>query len=73
MEVGSEETLLQVLRKVGLDMDSSCEVGNCGTCNVKVCEGNVLHRGVGLEDEDEGEMGMLSCVSRGIGHILIEV
>lgn len=70
--VGEEETLLEVLRRVGLEVDSSCEVGNCGTCRVKVCEGVVLDRGVGLGEEME-ERGMLSCVSRGVGHIVVEV
>lgn len=74
-EVGSEETLLQVLRGAGLSVDSSCEVGNCGTCEVRVCSGDVMHRGtsLGREEEEDGEKGMLSCVSRGIGHLVIEV
>lgn len=74
LDVGEEETLLQVLKRVGLEVDSSCEVGNCGTCRVKVCEGTVLNRGVGLGDaEEEGAREMLSCVSRGVGHIVVEV
>ncbi|CZR53318.1 related to phthalate 4,5-dioxygenase oxygenase reductase subunit [Phialocephala subalpina] len=71
LEVKGEKTLLQVLRDAGLDVDSSCETGNCGTCRVEVCEGKVEHRGSGLGEEDKGK-AMLSCVSRGVGHIVID-
>lgn len=70
--VGEEESLLEVLRDAGFEVDSSCGVGNCGTCRVKVCEGKVEHRGSGLGAEGRKEV-MLSCVSRGMGHIVIEI
>jgi ferredoxin len=55
-----------------LDVDSSCEVGNCGTCKVDVCAGRVEHRGTGLL-EAEKAAAMLSCVSRGIGTIVLDL
>ncbi|XXH04292.1 hypothetical protein Hte_010706 [Hypoxylon texense] len=74
LQVGAEETLLEVLRKHFGDDDvpSSCEVGNCGTCKVVVRSGRVEHRGTALLDEEKRE-AMLSCVSRGIGRIAIEI
>lgn len=72
LEVGESETLLGVLRGAGWDVDSSCETGNCGTCKVNVCDGVVEHRGSGLSEEDKEKGEMLSCVSRGRGHIVIE-
>jgi ferredoxin-NADP reductase len=71
LRVEGENTLLQTLKEAGLDVDSSCEVGNCGTCRVEVCEGKVEHRGSGLS-EDEKHKAMLSCVSRGVGHLIID-
>jgi ferredoxin len=72
VEVGPTQSLLDALKEVGMDIDSSCEVGNCGTCRVEVCEGRVEHRGTGLlEKEKEG--GMLSCVSRGVGRIVLDL
>jgi ferredoxin-NADP reductase len=71
LEVEGEKTLLQVLREAGLEVDSSCETGNCGTCRVEVCEGKVEHRGSGLEEEEK-DKAMLSCVSRGIEHLVID-
>jgi ferredoxin-NADP reductase len=74
VRVEADETLLQVLqREFGTArVASSCEVGNCGTCKVTLRTGRVDHRGTALM-EDEKENGMLSCVSRGIGRIAIEI
>ena len=72
VSVGEEETLLEVLRK-DFDIASSCEAGNCGTCKVMVKEGRVEHRGTGLTGEEQEGGYMLSCVSRGIGRIAIEI
>lgn len=72
VEVGATQTLLDVLKEAGMDVDSSCEVGNCGTCKVDVCEGRVEHKGTGLLDEEKGE-AMLACVSRGVGRIVLDL
>ncbi|RDL38962.1 uncharacterized protein BP5553_03302 [Venustampulla echinocandica] len=71
MDVGPDESLLEVLRREGWSVESSCEVGNCGTCQVSVCEGTVEHRGVPLCEHREGNKAMLSCVSRGLGHLVV--
>jgi MOSC domain-containing protein YiiM/ferredoxin-NADP reductase len=72
LEVKEEETLLEVLKKAGLDVQSSCEVGNCGTCRVGIREGKVEHRGTGLREEEKRSW-MLSCCSRALGHIVVEL
>jgi MOSC domain-containing protein YiiM/ferredoxin-NADP reductase len=69
--VDGDKTLLETLRDAGLEVESSCETGNCGTCRIEVCEGKVEHRGSALSEEDKN-VSMLSCVSRGIGHIVID-
>jgi ferredoxin-NADP reductase len=58
---------------VMLDRDSttaySCQQGFCGTCKVKVLEGEVDRRGRALEGDDE----MLVCVSRAkSGRVVID-
>ena len=72
VQVGGEESLLEALRKVFDGVESSCEVGNCGTCRISVVEGRVEHRGVGLPESEKQE-AMLSCVSRGVGRIVVEI
>lgn len=72
VKVGEEETLLECLQRYFDDVDSSCGVGNCGTCRVGLRDGRVDHRGTALT-EDEKATSMLSCVSRGVGRITIEI
>lgn len=72
VEVGATQSLLDVLKEAGMDVDSSCEVGNCGTCKVDVCSGRVEHKGTGLMDEEKCG-AMLACVSRGIGRIVLDL
>jgi MOSC domain-containing protein YiiM/ferredoxin-NADP reductase/ferredoxin len=74
LQVGADQTLLEVLRAAGFEMTSSCEVGNCGTCRVRVRSGRVEHRGSALDDEEkQNDAAMLACVSRGVGHLCIEL
>lgn len=82
LTVGPRQSLLEALRSAGLEVASSCEVGHCGTCVVDVRSGKVEHRGTGLvevevEVEERGEgnrgRGMLSCVSRGRGHVVLDL
>ncbi|KAG8671705.1 hypothetical protein FPOAC1_004959 [Fusarium poae] len=70
-QVSREKSLLQVLSDAGFEIESSCLVGNCGTCMVDVCKGEVEHKGVALNDEQKKE-SMLTCVSRGKEKIVID-
>ncbi|KAL4899354.1 hypothetical protein BDW74DRAFT_189377 [Aspergillus multicolor] len=70
--VAKTSTLLDVLRETGFDIPSSCEAGNCGTCRVGVRRGRIEHRGTGLPEAEKGN-AMLSCVSRGVGTIVLEL
>lgn len=72
LKVSEEETLLEVIKRDIGDLESSCEVGNCGTCKVVLKSGRVDHRGTALSPEEKAG-SMLSCVSRGIGRIVIEI
>ena len=72
LKIGEDETLLEVLRKEFEEVPSSCEVGNCGTCKVALKSGTVDHRGTALMEEEKAD-SMLSCVSRGVGRIAVEI
>lgn len=72
VEVAGGESLLDALRSAGFQVPSTCEVGNCGTCRVGVRRGRIEHRGTGLL-ENEKDTAMLSCVSRGVGHIVLDL
>lgn len=71
LQIPGEKSLLDVLNDAGFDIESSCMVGNCGTCMVEYCQGEVLHHGLAL-DNDQKETTLLSCVSRGKGRIVVD-
>lgn len=75
VKVGADQSLLEALQaRFGADqVPSSCEVGNCGTCVVRLRSGRAEHRGSALGEEDWAGGSMLSCVSRGVGRITIEI
>lgn len=72
IQVGSNQSLLQALNEEAIPVPYACQMGICGTCEVAVCNGEVLHNDTFLTDE-ERKMKMLSCVSRGIGDITIKI
>lgn len=63
--VTPEATILDALIDEGIEMDSSCTEGICGTCEVGVLKGDIEHRDFVLSDsEQESGTTMLPCVSR---------
>jgi ferredoxin-NADP reductase len=65
LTVAPEQTVLEVLQDDGVFVDSSCEEGTCGSCEVAVVDGAIDHRDSVLtrEERDEGKL-MMVCVSR---------
>ncbi|WP_377890939.1 PDR/VanB family oxidoreductase [Alkalihalobacillus sp. R86527] len=70
--VKENESLLQRLRNEGYSISYACRMGICGSCEVTLCEGEVLHSDSFLTKEEK-KSKMLSCVSRGLGNIEISV
>ena len=75
VEVGTNEVLLDVLLREGIDAPHSCQAGSCGTCRCKLVEGKVkelLDSGYVL-DREEIEAGyILSCQSQPLSDVSIE-
>ncbi|MGJ7918265.1 PDR/VanB family oxidoreductase [Massilia sp. LXY-6] len=65
LRVPTESTLLQVLTSNGIAIESSCEAGICGCCEVGVLEGEVDHRDEVLTPAQRaGNRSMMVCCSR---------
>jgi cytochrome P450/NAD(P)H-flavin reductase/ferredoxin len=67
LDVPATQTLLQALRCANIDVQSDCEEGLCGSCEVRVLAGDVDHRDVVLtRAERDANDRMMSCCSRAV-------
>lgn len=65
LSVAPDQSILQVLRKEGVRIDSVCREGICGTCAVTLLAGQVDHRdAVQTDDEKTQNQTIYVCVSR---------
>jgi cytochrome P450/ferredoxin-NADP reductase len=73
--VPPDQTLLTALRAANVDIQSDCEEGLCGSCEVRVLAGRVDHRDVVLtRGEREADTKMMTCCSRACdGRLVIEL
>lgn len=66
-EIGTNETILEALQKVGVEMMYDCRRGECGLCQVKIIDtnGRIDHRDVFFSDRQKSASEKLcACVSR---------
>jgi ferredoxin len=63
IEVAASQSILEAVEAAGIDAPSSCRIGNCSTCAVKVLGGTPDHRDNALSEEERVEK-MCICVSR---------
>jgi ferredoxin len=81
LTVPPDQTLLSALRAANVDVQSDCEEGLCGSCEVRVLSGKVDHRDVVLTRmERDGNTRMMACCSRackeqgqGQGRLVLEL
>jgi ferredoxin-NADP reductase len=70
--VPADQSLLATLRAANIDIQSDCEEGLCGSCEVRVLHGEVDHRDVVLtRAERASNTRMMSCCSRARGNRLV--
>jgi vanillate O-demethylase ferredoxin subunit len=67
--VPAGRSALACLQEAGVDIDSSCEVGVCGTCLTRVREGDIDHRDSCLTTAERAGC-FLPCVSRAATPVL---
>ena len=70
--IPAEATILETLRRQGIDRPSSCESGTCGSCRTRLVEGEADHRDLVLTEEERASHIMI-CVSRArSGELVLE-
>jgi vanillate O-demethylase ferredoxin subunit len=66
------ETILKTLLDAGVNVDFSCAMGGCGTCETRVMEGIPDHRDNYLSDEEKAENSVVMiCCSRSKTPVLV--
>ncbi len=72
LQVPPDKSVLAVLNEAGIDVPCSCQQGICGTCEVRVLDGEVDHRDSILSSaERAANATMMTCVSRARGGRLV--
>lgn len=65
LTVPSDKSILDVVQGAGIPVDSSCEDGICGTCEVRLLNGEAEHRdSVLTKNEKEDNSKIMICISR---------
>jgi dimethylamine monooxygenase subunit B len=65
IHVTKEQTLLEALLEKGMKPPYSCRVGHCGTCELRVVQGEVEHYDTFSAGElEHSQNSILTCVSR---------
>lgn len=70
LDIPSDKSVLNILREHGLQVETQCELGVCGTCRTRYLEGEPDHRDFVLEEE-EHKREMTVCCSRSKSPLLI--
>ena len=52
LTIPRDKTIVQVLRDAGIECETSCEAGVCGTCRTRYLEGTPQHHDFVLDDEE---------------------
>ncbi|MGV9713997.1 PDR/VanB family oxidoreductase [Gordonia sp. NPDC003424] len=68
--VGSDESMLHAVAREVPSITYSCRQGFCGTCKIKVIDGDVEHADSVLTEHERADGYMLPCVSRAAGDTL---
>ncbi|MBD2122552.1 ferredoxin--nitrite reductase [Trichocoleus sp. FACHB-262] len=68
------DTLLDVATQAGVELDSSCQAGTCGTCKQKLLEGQVRYEGEpdALDASEQAAGWILTCIAHPIGKVVID-
>jgi tetrachlorobenzoquinone reductase len=72
VKVDAGQTIMEALRRTGIDVATSCEQGVCGTCETKIVAGRPDHRDVILtDDEKASNKTMMICCSGSLDDVLV--
>lgn len=66
------QTILKTLLDAGVNVDFSCAMGGCGTCETGIVEGIPDHRDLYLSEEEKADNKLIMiCCSRSKSPVLV--
>lgn len=71
LQVRSDQSILDAMIEAGCDPMFDCRRGECGSCSIRVVEGEPDHRDYCLSNDDKAEPLMCVCVSRAHSKLLV--
>ncbi len=71
LDVPEDKSILDVIEESGVQVESSCRIGICGTCEAAIVEGEADHKDEYLTDDEKKEgRSMMICCSRSKSPVL---
>ena len=69
-----EDSILDLAEQEGIDIESSCRSGVCGTCKALKLEGEVKYEGEpeALDETEQEEGYILTCIAHPVGRVAID-
>ena len=69
----ADESLLEAAERAGLPLAHDCRMGGCGSCRIKLLDGQVAYaeQPFALSSEEEAQGYALACQARACGDLLI--
>ncbi|WOE31726.1 MULTISPECIES: carnitine monooxygenase, reductase subunit CntB [unclassified Acinetobacter] len=68
IEVMADQTILQAIESLHIDVECLCREGVCGTCETAILQGEAEHFDQYLDDDEKAaQQSMMICVSRAKG------
>jgi len=68
--VPADKSLIEALSEAGIELETSCVSGLCGTCKIRYLEGEVDHQDYILSPDEQSEY-LTACVSRAKSELLV--
>lgn len=70
LDVGADQSALDVLQAAGLPIEPGCMTGGCGECRTAYVQGDIVHMDTCLS-EGERQHYFCPCVSRAMTRIVL--
>ncbi len=69
-----QDRILEVAEAAGVELDSSCRSGTCGTCKQKLLSGRVRYASepAALSEQEQQDGMILTCIATPIGQVVID-